>query len=228
MSQPPNHENDPQWDPQNPGSSSSQQPGPVGPDGQPYAGPVGPDGQPYQDHGAPVVAQGTKFGIKQLLSAIVVIALLGAGAFFLWQNYQKDAALAVGNCLAITGESDDADHELVDCEDETLFSYHVGQVIDGDGICVDEYAVAYSISETSGRGGSEKVTKVACLVPQLFEGTCYVEAEGVMDLQPADCSEALLKVTKVTDGTGSECAAEESQLAFTHPARTYCLAALDG
>lgn len=250
MSQPPNPGNDPQWNPGNPDGTPPQQPGadghapigpdgqpytgPVGPDGQPYTGPVGPDGQPYtgpdgqpyQDQGAPAQGQGTKFGVKQLLTALVVVAVLGAGAFFLWQNYQKDAALAVGNCLVISGESDDADHELVDCGDADTFSYYVGEVIEGNGTCADEFALAYSISETA--GGDENVKKVTCLVPQLAEGTCYAEADGVMDLQPADCGEALLKVTKVTEESGAQCEADESPLSLTHPARTYCIASLEG
>lgn len=199
--------------------------GPIGPDGQPWMGPLGPDGQPWMEHDPSQVApQGNKFGIKQLLSALLVVAVLGAGAWFLWNNYQSDAALAAGNCLVLSGEMDDAQHEAVDCDDQSVYSQYVGEVIDGDGTCTDETAAPYTIVQTSGRGGKETTTKVTCLVPQLFENACYNFSEGVNELEPADCATAELKVTRVTDETGSECAAEEESLSYTKPARTYCVA----
>ncbi len=200
--------------------------GPVGPDGQPWMGPVGPDGQPQTgfDPAAPNAQPENKFGVKQLLSALLVVAVLGAGAWFLWNNFQSDAALAEGNCLVLSGDMDDAQHEAVDCDDQTVFSQYVGEVIEGDGTCSDEFAAPYTIVETAGRGGKERTTKVTCLIPQLFEGACYNSSEGVSELEPAECDTAEIKVMKVTDETGSECAAGEEALDYTKPARTYCVA----
>ena len=200
--------------------------GPVGPDGQPWMGPVGPDGQPQTgfDPAAPEAPQENKFGVKQLLVALLVVVVLGAGAWFLWNNFQSDAALAEGNCLVLSGEMDDAQHKAVECDDQSVYSQYVGEVIEGDGTCTDETAAPYTIMEKSGRGGKETATKVTCLVPQLFENACYNFSEGVNELEPADCADAELKVTKVTDETGSECAAGEESLSYTMPARTYCVA----
>ncbi|MGO1384674.1 MAG: LppU/SCO3897 family protein [Arachnia sp.] len=238
MSQPPtNSGNDPQWNPNNAGGASSQQPpvpgqgpydqshsGPVGPDGQPWTGPVGPNGQPLpgatQPHG------GTKFNVKQILTGVLVVVFLGVTAFFVWQNIQKDAALAVGNCLVFTGTPTDADHELVDCDDSSVYSEYVGEVIDGDGQCSDPQSASYTISESDRSGDTTDVTKITCLVPQLFEGQCYASLpEGsVNDLEVVDCANQEFEVTSVVDGIDAECAEGSEAIAFAVPERTYCIA----
>ncbi len=196
--------------------------GPLGPDGQPWMGPLGPDGQPWM--GAADGGPESKFGIKLLLLALLVVAVLGAGAWFLWNNFQSDPALAAGNCLVLSGDMDDAKHEAVDCGDTSVYSQYVGEVIEGDGTCSDEFAAPYTIVESVGRGGKDRTAKVTCLIPQLFEGACYNTSEGVNELELADCASAELKVTKVANETGMECAAGEEMLDYTMPERTYCVA----
>ncbi len=160
--------------------------------------------------------RGTTFGVTQILTGILVIALLGVGAFYIWQNAQKDAALAVGNCLVITGELDDADHEPVDCEDRSVSSQYVGEVVDGGGECSDPFAAPYTTSDT---------TSVTCLIPQLFEGQCYAQlpAEAVNDLEPVDCSDKDLEVISVVDESGAQCDEGSEPIDFLKPARTYCI-----
>ncbi len=241
MSQPPSDPGqDPQWGPQHAEGNPPQQPvpgdpshnapdgqpynGPTGPDGQPYNGPTGPDGQPYNDSAQP--HQGTKFGVKQVITGVLVVALLGVGAFFVWQNIQKDAALAVGNCLVFTGTPEDADHELVDCDDASVYSEYVGEVIDGAGECTDPLAASYTISETDRSGDNTDVTKITCLVPQLFEGQCYAQLPGdsVNDLEIVDCASKDLEVTKVVEGSNAQCDEGTEVISFTVPERTYCIA----
>ena len=231
MSQPPNNPGqDPQWNSQNAEGDPPQpdsvpgDPSHIGPDGQPYNGPIGPDGQPYNGFGQP--QRGTKFGVKQVLTGVLVVVLLSVGAFFVWQNVQKDAALAVGNCLVFTGTSTDADHELVECDDTSVYSEYVGEVIDGDGQCADPQAASYTISETDRSGDTTDVTKITCLVPQLFEGQCYAQLpEGsVNDLEPVDCGSKDFEVTKVTESSATQCDEGSEAITFTVPARTYCIA----
>lgn len=242
MSQPPNNPGqDPQWSPQDsqgnppqlqpePGGQPQGFPtgqphnGPIGPDGQPYNGPIGPDGQPY--NGAVPPQQGTKFGVKQIITAVLVVAVLGVGAFFIWQNIQKEAALAVGNCLVFTGTPTDADHELVECDDTSVYSEYVGEVIDGDGQCTDPQSASYTISETDRSGNPTDVSKITCLVPQLFEGQCYAQLpEGsVNDLEPVDCSSKDFEVIAATDESEAQCEEGSEPISFTVPARTYCIA----
>ncbi len=252
MSQPPDSPGqNPQWGPQNTGATPwhpeaqpSQGPapqdgqpyaGPLGPDGQPYNGPLGPDGQPYNGplgpDGQPYNGeirphQGTKFGVRQVITGVLVVVLLSVGAFFVWQSSQKDAALAVGNCLVFTGTPSDADHKLVDCEDTSVYSEYVGEVIEGNGQCADPQAASYTISETDGSGNTKDVTKITCLVPQLVEGQCYAQLpEGsVNDLEPVDCSTKDFEVTKVVNGSNPQCDAGSEAISFTVPERTYCIA----
>lgn len=193
--------------------------GPAGSDGQPYNGPIGPDGQPY--NGSVPPQQGTKFGVKQIITAVVVVAVLGVGAFFVWQNIQKEAALAVGNCLVFTGTPEDADHELVDCDDESVYSEYVGEVIEGDGECSDPLSGSYSIMVED-----SEVTKVTCLIPHLAEGQCYLASpeDSVNELESVDCASGHdLEVVSVLEESEAQCDEGLNPVSFTTPARTYCL-----
>lgn len=234
MSQPPsNPGQDPQRNPQHPEGNPPQQPVPgdpyrnppegqqyMGPDGQPYNGPTGPDGQPYNDSAQP--HRGTKFGVKQIIAAVVVVVLLGVGAFFLWQNMQKDAALAVGNCLSFMGTPEDAKHELMDCDDTSVYSEYIGEVIDGEGECSDPLSSSYSTV----KDGSE-VVQNTCLIPQFFEGQCYVVSpeDSVNDFELVDCDgDTDFQVAKVSDEGDAQCEDVQEPISFIAPARTYCLA----
>ncbi|MEO7589216.1 MAG: hypothetical protein ABIS84_14455 [Arachnia sp.] len=233
MSQPPeNPGQDPQWDPHNVGDTPPQQPapvgsdrqpwnGPVGPDGQPWNGPVGPDGQPLGFAPAPEATSANPFGIKKLLSALLVVAVLAVGAYFIWGAQQKQAALTVGNCLVWSGDNrSDLDVKTVDCADDSVYSEYVGEVVDGSGPCTDPGAVPYTLTpEDSGKSDSKKT---GCVIPQLFEGKCYNITDDVQEI--VACDAAPIRVTKVVEESEATCSADESPVSYELPARTYCIA----
>lgn len=180
-------------------------------------------GQPGSVQGELTARPGTGFGVKQILSTTVAFGVLGLVGCSVVQDSQIVEALEEGNCLVVTGDADDASYKTSDCDDESRLTYYVGEVIEDGGVCADESAIEFSVNAPSNRGSSEGGTQVACLVPQFFADTCYVETNDVMELAPGDCAEAAFKVTTVTDESGSECAEGEDPISFTVPARTYCI-----
>lgn len=203
---------------QQPQGSFDQQP----PGGQPQSfeqqaafGAGGPQAFPEKKSGAQKVKS-----ILGIIVAVVMVAVVGWG---LWTNYQKDAALEAGNCLVFSGESDDADHELVDCEDSATFSYLVAKVIEGAGSCGAEF-VEYTVGTE--RRGNTTTNKVTCLIENFHAGNCYAETSDIMTFEIVGCSDpsASFKITTVENSADATCAAEEQPYSFTEPARTYCLA----
>lgn len=162
--------------------------------------------------------------VKRIIGIVVAVVLVAVAGWSLWSNYQSDAALEAGNCLVFSGESDDADHDLVECDDATTFSYLVAKVIDGDGTCGPEY-VEYTVG-TESRGGNTTTNKVTCLIENFHAGNCYAETSDIMGFGVVDCSDpnAAFKISTVEDSADATCAEEEQPYSFTEPARTYCLA----
>ncbi|WP_199711207.1 hypothetical protein [Tessaracoccus antarcticus] len=195
--------------------------GPTGPDGQPWNGPTGPDGQPMGFAPPPEAPRSNPFGIKKLLSALLVVAVLAVGAYFIWGDQQKQAALTVGNCLVWAGDNqEDLDVKTVDCTDDSLYSEYVGEVVDGSAACTDPGASPYTL--TTENSGKTNTKKTGCVIPQLFEGKCYNITDEVQEIAP--CDGASLRVTKVIEESEATCAADESPVSYMLPARTYCVA----
>lgn len=230
MSQPPN--NQPPGQPGQPGPEfPGQQPQggqPFPPQGQPTPGQPYQQGQPDPYAGQPpqdAFQPKKKGGIRQILSLVVTVAVLAAGGFFLWQNFTSNAALEPGKCITVGGETDDAEHKEVKCDDADTFSYLVTEVFDGEGTCASDN-VAYTSVSTSRRGGSERTTKTTCLIPQFTADKCYKELpssnEG-FEAVACDGGGATFKVTKVEESATAECEAPTEPWAFSKPGRTYCL-----
>lgn len=181
-----------------------------------FGAPGGPEAFPEKQSG------GQK--VKRILGIVVAVVLVAVAGWGLWSNYQSDAALEAGNCLVFSGESDDADHDLVECDDSTTFSYLVAKVIEGAGSCGPDY-VEYTVG-TESRGGNTTTNKVTCLIENFHAGNCYAETSDIMGFGVVDCSDpsAALKVSTVEDSADATCAEEEQPYSFTEPARTYCLA----
>ena len=197
------------------------QPGPIGPDGQPYNGPIGPDGQPQPGTATAAPPKSNPFGLKKLLSALLVVVVLGVGAYFIWGNQQKSTALTVGNCLVWSGENqEDLDVKVVDCSDDTVYSEYVGEVLDGDGTCTDPGAVPYSLGAT---GEADDADKLGCVIPQLFQDKCYSVTDD-QNIELVSCESSQLRVTKVIEESDAACEATDSPVSYVLPARTYCLA----
>lgn len=186
---------------------------------QQYQAPQQGPGEYYQE--APQPKRG--FSIKQIISGVVTIALVGVGGFALWRNFASDQALKVGKCIVITGSHDDAEHKETDCSDASQFSWEVAHVGKDSSECKDE-TVPYEITSNSRRGGATRTDKVACLAYNLRQDVCYTfDDTGVEPFKVAGCSEETWKVTKRVDEANATCAEGEEQITYSTPARTYCL-----
>ena len=105
-----------------------------------------------------------KKGILGKVGSIVVALLVAFGAYTAFQNFASDAALEPGNCLVISGESnDDVDHKLVDCDDADTYSYYVASVSKGDSSAGTCEGVEYESTVT--KRGSTRTKSISCLIP---------------------------------------------------------------
>ena len=173
--------------------------------------------QYMEQHGTPK----KRFGARKIISIIVAVAVLGAGAWSLWQNFKTNENLQVGNCLVITGTATNANEEKIDCSDKSKFSYEVSQTVSNTSSCPDN-TTSYEISRKSRYGGSSTV-KAVCLVPNLHQDVCYNESSSpIAPFDVAECGSAKVKVTKRVDQANASCEAGEDELTYTTPARTYC------
>ena len=155
------------------------------------------------------------------LSIISAVVMVGAGGWFLWQRFQTNENLQVGNCLVITGTATNANEEKIDCSDKSKFSYEVSQTVSNTSSCPDN-TTSYEISRKSRYGGSSTV-KAVCLVPNLHQDVCYNESSSpIAPFDVAECGSAKVKVTKRVDQANASCEAGEDELTYTTPARTYC------
>ena len=162
-----------------------------------------------------------RFGVRQILSIISAVVMVGAGGWFLWQRFQTNENLQVGNCLVITGTATNANEEKIDCSDKSKFSYEVSQTVSNTSSCPDN-TTSYEISRKSRYGGSSTV-KAVCLVPNLHQDVCYNESSSpIAPFDVAECGSAKVKVTKRVDQANASCEAGEDELTYTTPARTYC------
>lgn len=231
MTQPPNQpgpQGDPNWAGAQPQGTPNQQPHPQNPYGQsPYGqqaygqqvfgqpGQYGSAGVPPQAFPEPQRSGGQT--LKRILSVLVSIVLVGGGAYAIWNRFQSEAALEAGNCLVISGEADDADHEQVDCDDADTFSYEVAMVLDGTETCGAEYG-SYTITEGS------STDKAVCLFENFQAERCYDEEDSVMGFAVVDCPGGVLKVAAVEDAVDAVCP-DGSEVFFVvpEPARTFCV-----
>ncbi|MDO5681217.1 MAG: hypothetical protein Q4G46_00110 [Propionibacteriaceae bacterium] len=152
---------------------------------------------------------------KRLASIAVILAVAGFG---IWQSIQAKAGMEAGNCLVMSGDSENnVDHKEVECDDTSQFSMKVVSVSSQTGEC-DPNATEYSVSTR--RGGAT----VACMIPNFQPGQCYNEVESNAMFEIADCGSAHFKISKVEDSSTFECAVEELPWSYTEPAKTFCLA----
>ena len=162
-----------------------------------------------------------RFGVRQIISLVTVVVVLGAGGWFLWQNFKTNENLQVGNCLIITGTTTDAQEEKVDCSDKSKFSYEVSQVVSDTKSCPANTS-SYEISSKS-RYGSTRTVKAVCLIPNLHQDVCYKDSSSsTAAFDVAECGSARFKVTKRVEQANASCETGEEDLTYTTPARTYC------
>ena len=216
----------PQEQPQQPQGGYTQQPQgqpqqPQGGPGDPYAQPAG-YGQPQGFQ--PMAEEQKKGGVRKILSTILTVAILAAGAYFMWQRFASDAALKAGNCLEISEGTEDLTHKAVDCDSTDKYTYYVTEVIDGDAECAED-ALAY-LSVSSGRfGTNEKTESTTCIVPNFVPDTCYTEVDGSLyEYRIEDCGTAEFKVTKVEEAATISCDAPAEPVQLAASNRSYCLA----
>ncbi|WP_454966179.1 LppU/SCO3897 family protein [Arachnia propionica] len=170
-----------------------------------------------------------RFGARKIISFVITIAVLGFGAWSLWQNFAQNQALTTGKCLTIKVTSDkdnSVEPKEVDCSDKSQYSWEVAQVTTAQSLCPADTEYAIELTRSSRRSGKTTTEKVACLIPNLHQDVCYAKQQGNDEepLKVADCSTADIKVTKRTENTSESCGENEKPHTINTPARTYCLA----
>jgi len=155
-----------------------------------------------------------------IAAIVVAVAVLLAAGFFVYQRLAPAAVPSVGECITITGE-DELDHEVVDCDDGSTYSYLVAEVHDGSADCVE--GISYELQST--RGDTTTTDKTACLVPQFTEGACYTIVDDSLSLYAVttDCAAADFVVDSVVNSSNGSCVSPAEPWNLTSPARTYCI-----
>lgn len=200
-----------------------QQPTPEGPSNDPWNTQQPQDPQAFG--GAPqAFPEEPKSGskVKSILSGVVVLALVAVGGFFMWDRFQTQSALEVGNCVVVSGSEDDADIKKVDCDDED-FNWGVGKVESTMGACGDGYLeFSYSME----RRGRTTSTTVGCLWPNFQVDQCYDDApaDSPMGFQRVDCPGGYFEVTSVEESVDAQCTGDSFPgFIVPEPARTFCV-----
>ncbi len=175
-----------------------------------------------QQYAAEQAAPAKKFGAKQIISVVVIIAIVAVGAWQLYTRFQSNAALDVGKCITLSGESStDLEHKEVDCADQTVFSYKVIESVDVASSC-PEYSSSYTI-QSKGRYGNTRTEKVACLVENFHVGVCYSydDTDQVNSFAvDSTCASGTFKVDSFMEGKDAVCT--EPLISWPMPTSSVC------
>ncbi|MEV0680933.1 hypothetical protein AB0I60_30900 [Actinosynnema sp. NPDC050436] len=197
-----------------PGAPVEAAPGETAPGPERYL--IAPDAE-ERDEPAPA---GGGQARKVLLAALAVVVLV-AGFFAIRYFVNNSAVASAGDCVSLTGQSDNrADVNNLDCGDDKA-SYKVGKVLEAaDAVCPEE-GLYTEVSPTGGVGDGYKL----CLLPNMTEGSCYKPDEGTGFVK-GDCTgPETIKVTKVIkDSTDLAKCPDSAGMSYPEPAVTYCLA----
>lgn len=215
-----------QQHPQQPGQQVPQhQPLPQGGQGFPHG--QCPQHAPWQ--GEPQPKPKRSLGGKIKLGVYVVLAAIGFGFGInhLVDEAKLDEALTVGECVTVSGETNDPEIEAAPCDRDASESIVLRVLEDHEGSATcEDPMVTYSETKSGRRNANTRTTKTVCLAEVLEEGQCYEPNDTLAGLNTTDCGSttAEFKVTRLADDAAAECASGEQ--AFRYPVwpRTYCLA----
>ena len=128
----------------------------------------------------------------------------------------EDPALAIGNCLVITGSDKAPIHEAVDCNEKSRYSWEISLHVQDHSKCPDE-AAWYQLSRREGG-------QTLCLIPNFFADVCYIEGTTVVDQYTIDpsCAAGSYRSTKRVEEANATCAQGENMYVVSTPPRTYC------
>lgn len=158
--------------------------------GQPAGAPM-PPSEPVAPPAAPKAG-----GIRRIFSILVIVAVVGGGAFFLYNNWRQGQILQTGNCLTTSGSSSNVQIHEAKCDDTSVASWKIGEVIKDGSSCDAGYY--NNIDTTKG----SKTTARYCIQPNLAAGKCYAEDSSENGMSVYDCTstEAEFKVLSVEEG----------------------------
>jgi hypothetical protein len=197
------------------------QPGPQGP----FPGQFDQPGGFHAAGGPAEPAPKKKLSVRNIISIVIGIAVLGSLAFQFFGDRQREQALQVGSCVSVSGAEDDTDVKAADCDGDAAegIVFHVIEVHEGGATC-DQPMVQYT--EVEEKRGSENTNKTVCLGEVLKVDECYETFDGVAGLRSVDCPGGEFQVTQREDAESLECAADEFLYAYEKWPRAYCLAEL--
>ena len=179
--------------------------------------------QEYLEQQAAEAKKSGGLGLRGIISIIVGVVVVGAGAWGLYQKFQTDQALKEGKCVTLSGSNTDAEPKEVDCDKED-YSWKVVSVVATRTACPTDTS-SLELTSQSRRGGATRTDKVACLAPMLKENQCYkYDQNDVNEFIPSSsCTSGDLKVNKIVDDPEATCEAPAEALAFESLKRTYCI-----
>lgn len=120
-----------------------------------------------------------------------------------------------GDCVNVTGYSDEPDFDAVSCGSSSANYLVTGSVAKSKD-CAGSYT-----DLITGRAQDPEVR--ICLVPLWTEGACYPPESGRMELAPVECGVDSFKVTKVShDVPVPACAPDEKRFSYPEVKLTYC------
>ena len=178
--------------------------------------------QEYLEQQAAEAKKSGGLGLRGIISIIVGVVVVGAGAWGLYQKFQTDQALQEGNCIVIEGESNDkVTPKKVDCSKDD-FSWKVTAVVADENSCPEDSYTGITVT-SEGRRGASRTDKVACLVPFFKADKCYSkDASDVNEFKVGTCSTGELKIIKVIEDPAASCEVPEQTVNFPSAKLTYC------
>ncbi|MDQ3402018.1 MAG: hypothetical protein M3548_01305 [Actinomycetota bacterium] len=153
-------------------------------------------------------------GKKLVWIIALVVVLVAAGAFVVYEVSARGADAAPGECAMVTGADDAAKVEIVDCDDKSA-SFKVASKRDGAELGCPEGAYR----EVRTDGG------LLCLMPNFVADTCYEADDANQSFRVSGCeSDESIKITKVIDGSTdpSGCPAGNG-LGYPEPPVVFCI-----
>lgn len=167
------------------------------------------------------VAKPKRSLVQMIFSGVVVAAVIIGAIVYFWNKMAEEQLLQVGNCVVLSGESNNPKITEAKCDDSSKASWEIVLVKkDGSECDANEFAEYYVTK------GSKRIASY-CMVENLFPNVCYTAGNTPQELAVIGCTDpnAKVKVTQRINEANATCGANEEALSYPTAKRTYCLGA---
>lgn len=179
--------------------------------------------QEYLEQQAAAAKKPAFGGVRGIISLVVGLVVVAAAGWGIYQRFVVNQTLQAGNCMVVEGKDDNnLTPKQVECGKED-FSWKITQVVSDQNSCPADSEGTFELPQ-SGRRGTPKTTKVACLVPVFKEGKCYnVSTPNLKDVKASSCTTGDVKINKVINDPAAVCEIPEQTVNYTSDKVTYCV-----